>query len=514
MARIVVIGAGVGGLGVGLACGRQSHEVVLVERDDTPLPKDADGAFDWDRRGAPQVRHSHAFLARLRNLLRDRHPDVLDALLDAGATPLDFIAMLPEGMDRTPMPGDDELVALACRRTTFEWVLRRVVTGLDGQHAPLVELRHGHGVGSLVSVATDDGVPRVVGVELDDGSRIDADLVVDASGRRSPLPALLAQLGVELPEHDEDTGIIYFSRFFRLLDGADYPPQLGPIGGDLEYLKFGVFQGDNRTFSITLAARVHDDELRRRLLDPDTFLEVASQIPAIEHHVEVDRAEPITGVHVMARLLNRRRHFTDEHGRPRVLGLHAVGDAHTCTNPLYGRGCSLAMVQAHLLADALEVHGLDHVARAIAYEAATATEITPWYRAAVSQDRMGRRARQAADRPGEESSGAGPSDDGPAGDGPAGDGPRGSSDDAGTGDDPEQFVRQLLTDGLFPALRVDPVVLRAFLRMLNLLRPPDSLMTDGDVISRVMAVYAEREQRPPPPPIGPSREALLATLDA
>ena len=494
MARIVVIGAGVGGLGVGLACGRQGHEVVLVERDDTPLPDDADGAFDWDRRGAPQVRHSHAFLARLRNLLLERHPDVLDALLAAGATPLDFIAMLPEGMDRTPMPGDDELVALACRRTTFEWVLRRLVTGLDGDHEPLVELRHGHGVTSLLTAEHDDGVPTVVGGELDDGTRIDADLVVDASGRRSPLPALLAQVGVELPEQDEDTGIVYFSRFFRLLDGAEYPPQLGPIGGDLDYLKFGVFQGDNRTFSITLAARVDDAELRRRLLDPRTFLEVAGQIPATRHHVEVDRAEPITEVHVMARLLNRRRHFTDDRGEPRVLGLHAVGDAHTCTNPLYGRGCSLAMVQAHLLADALEDHGLDHPARAVAYEASTAAEITPWYRAAVSQDRMGRRARAAA----AEGPGAAAAE----------------APDAPIGDDPDHFVRQLLADGLLPALRVDPVVLRAFLRMLNLLRPPDSLMADGDVITRVMAVYAARDQRPPAPPIGPSRDALLATLDA
>ena len=42
--------------------------------------------------------------------------------------------------------------------------------------------------------------------------------------------------------------------------------------------------------------------------------------------------------------------FVDDDGRPLVLGFHAVGDAHTCTNPLYGRGCSLALVQALLLA--------------------------------------------------------------------------------------------------------------------------------------------------------------------
>ena len=52
-----------------------------------------------------------------------------------------------------------------------------------------------------------------------------------------------------IDEAADDTGIVYFSRFYRLLDGAVYPPRAGPIGGDLGYLKYGVFVGDNRTFS-------------------------------------------------------------------------------------------------------------------------------------------------------------------------------------------------------------------------------------------------------------------------
>ena len=75
----------------------------MLERDDTPMPADADAAFEWQRTGAPQVRHSHAFLARLRNLLRDRAPDVLDALLDAGATEIPFTENLPETLtDQSP----------------------------------------------------------------------------------------------------------------------------------------------------------------------------------------------------------------------------------------------------------------------------------------------------------------------------------------------------------------------------------------------------------------------------
>src|SRR3954469_10998972 len=110
MAQAVVVGAGVAGLGAALVVARGGHRVAVVERDDTPMPASADEAFDWDRRGAPQVRHSHAFLARLTTLLRDHHPDVLAALYEHGATPIRFGDDLPPtltGYER--QPGDDDL---------------------------------------------------------------------------------------------------------------------------------------------------------------------------------------------------------------------------------------------------------------------------------------------------------------------------------------------------------------------------------------------------------------------
>src|ERR1700709_1441022 len=110
MAEVIVVGAGVGGLGSALALARTGHRVTLLERDDTPLPADAAGAFAWDRTGAPQVRHPQAFLARVRNLLRDHHPDVLAALLDAGATEINILRMRPDDIDRTELVDDPDLV--------------------------------------------------------------------------------------------------------------------------------------------------------------------------------------------------------------------------------------------------------------------------------------------------------------------------------------------------------------------------------------------------------------------
>ena len=144
-----------------------------------------------------------------------------------------------------------------------------------------------------------------------------------------------------MAEEVDDTGIVYFSRFYRLLPGHDYPPRTGPIGGDLGYLKYGVFVGDNHTFSVTLATPTVDGELRKLLADPVVFDECARQLVATAPWLD-GRALPITEeVHVMAGLLNRWRDHVVA-GAPVATGVLPVGDAVLCTNPLYGRGCSTA----------------------------------------------------------------------------------------------------------------------------------------------------------------------------
>ena len=205
-----MIGAGVGGLGTALALSRQGHDVTVLERDRTPLPHDPDEAFEWDRRGAPQVRHSHAMLARLRNLLRDRYPDVLEALYAAGVTDWPLTVNLPPTIDdASPQPGDDDLVMLACRRTTFEWVLRDRALSHAG-----VALRDGVDV---VGLDVAPGArPRVVGARVSDGqgdtTTLAADLFVDASGPRGASERWLTAAGIdEEPPEMHETGIVYLS---------------------------------------------------------------------------------------------------------------------------------------------------------------------------------------------------------------------------------------------------------------------------------------------------------------
>jgi 2-polyprenyl-6-methoxyphenol hydroxylase-like FAD-dependent oxidoreductase len=483
---VTIVGGGVAGLGAAVALARRGIDVTVLERDPTPMPGSADEAFEWDRRGAPQVRHSHAFLALLHNLLRDEYPDVLAALLAEGAVEMRFGDELPPTLTGfEPERGDADLTMLACRRTTFEWVLRRAALA-EGR----VEVRTGVAVDGLVGTPSPaPGEPAVVrGVRTADVAELRADVVVVATGRRSVAPEWLAALGAaEVHETVEDTGIVYLSRFYRLRPDRVAPPRSGPIGGDLGYLKYGVFAGDNRTFSITLAVPTVDDELRRLLSDPATFDDTARQLTATAPWLD-GRAEAITPqVHVMAGLLNRWRDVVVD-GEPIALGLHLLGDARVCTNPLYGRGCALAFQHAHLLAGVIDSHREDPRAQALAFEALTRQHLHPWYRASVDNDAEARRVAAAL--------------------------LAGEDPDADTGD-PRTMMRAVLRDGLAPAIRTDPVVLRAFVRTFNLLAAPDALMTDPEVIGRVLAVWQDRDARPPEPPLGPSTRAdLLATLTA
>ncbi len=465
--RIIVVGGGIAGLGTALACARDGHEVTVLERDDTPMAPDPDAAFSWQRTGAPQVRHSHAFLARLRNLLQDRAPDVLDALFAAGATEIEFTANLPETLtDRSRRAGDEELVALACRRTTFEWVLRRLVLAEPG-------VALGHGIAAAALDFRPGPIPTVVGV---DGQV--ADLVVDARGPRSSSADWLAAIGAApVAEELHESGIVYFSRFYRVCPGKVAPAYVGPTAADLGYLKYAIFLGDNETFSITYAIESHDEDLRRALASDDGFETVGRSLLAIEPWRADDVAEPITDVHVMAGLRNRYRPFVDAEGAPLVHGFVAVGDSSLCTNPLYGRGCSLAFVHAFGLADTLRSHGDDLDAVGREFAGFTERELVPWFRSAVLQDTEAR-AMQAdlAD------------------------------------DDPRAFMQAVFRDGLLPAMRSSPIVFRAFLRWFNLLVTPDALMADPEIVGEVLAAYEDRANRPGPPVLGPDRDEMLLQL--
>jgi len=490
--RVIVVGGSVTGLVTALTLARNGHRVTVLEKDPAPMPQTPDEAFQgWQRRGAPQVLQSHAFLARMHNLIRDHEPELLKQLLEAGAEELTFRDQALQYLSDSEFEkGDGDIILLACRRVTFEWVLRRYVLATG-----LVEVRDGDEVTGLVAERDPGtGLQRVHGVRLRtrDGSTVEmsGDLIIDASGRRSKLSEWLVGIGAAaMREESTSCGIFYASRFYRLLEGVKRPSEDGIIGADLGYLKYGIFPGDARTFSITLAAAPDDDGMRA-ILKTASFERVTQALPLLRQWVDPAVSEPITETNGMASLRNTRRHFVED-GEPLALGVIAIGDALIHANPLTGRGCSLAWISAYALADALQQYPDDPRAVVLELESVIESDLAPWLQMQLRQDEAAIKINKALRR---------------------GEDPFRVERADGTRDQ-NAYMQDVFRQGLRPAMQANLAMMRSFMRVAHMLDRPHELLGDPKVIQQVLAAYEKRDESDLALR-GPDRQEMLDILSA
>jgi 2-polyprenyl-6-methoxyphenol hydroxylase-like FAD-dependent oxidoreductase len=370
--RVAVLGGGVAGLAATLALARDGRHVALIERDDV-RPGAALDALDWRRKGIPHFLQPHAFTPRGRKELRDQFPDVYAALTEAGASDRDLSGRLRDG---GPQAGDAELAYFAVRRPLIEWALWRAV-----EAEPKVEVRRGTtAVGLVVEAAAtgQDGGPRVRGVRTSGGD-LDADLVVDAMGRRTPTASWLEAAGaVPMVERSTECSIIYYSRYYRVRDGQRLPEPVTIPGprGDLGYAAFSTFPGDNDTFCALIAIPPGDQALKG-LRDVRAYEAATRTMPALDRWTNADTSEPITEVLPMGSLQNTIRAFPDE--RPPAHGLVSVGDTMCHTDPVLALGLSFALIHARHLTSALREHPDDPVAVATTFDALARPEMEERY---------------------------------------------------------------------------------------------------------------------------------------
>lgn len=377
----VVVGGSIAGLASAIALSGIGYRVVILERSAAPPTGPiAELANTWRRPTVPQATQSHVVTSLGIRILRQRAPHVLAAALDAGGELVDLMdAFPPAATRREREPGDEELVVLGCRRTTFELVLYRATAAL-----PLVTIRHDVKVSSLE--LAEDG-RRVGGVITDQGERIAAAVVIDATGRRACSTAWLRAAGITPPpDLTRDSSVIAYARFYRLAHHTPgmrpTPLNRGTAAGDIfdHYLAV-LHPADGGTFSIGLGALPGDRSLAA-LREPAGFTAAARATPGFGPWL--DRAAPISDVRPLTWPPNTLR-GTAVGREPVALGLFPVGDAACITNPMYGRGISLALAQAFGLADVLrDAPDLD---TAQTRSARMVEELClPWYRHAVAAD--------------------------------------------------------------------------------------------------------------------------------
>jgi 2-polyprenyl-6-methoxyphenol hydroxylase-like FAD-dependent oxidoreductase len=425
----VVLGASMGGLLAARALADRFEHVTLVERDAFP-------AFGEQRKGVPQGRHAHGLLAGGLRSLEAFFPGLTAALAARGAQTQDI------GHNHWIVSGhrlhafDSGRRGLSCSRPALEGAVRSRVLAL-----PNVSARESHDVLGVVHERGAIVAARVLG-RRDAASEelLPADLVVDATGRGSKLPAWLLAEGYAAPEEERvRVDIGYVSALFRRRPEHLHGSNVLVIAAAPPNPRCGVALAiDPDHWLVTLPGYFG----QRAPATHEGMLEFSKNLPVSDLYELLKTSEPASDVvsasfpHTQRRRYERLTHHPD--------GLIAFGDALCSFNPIFGQGMTVCALQAEALSEAL-ASGTKRLWRRF-YRKASAIIETPWT-TAVSND------LRFAEVVGQRSYGW---------------------------KSLNGYVQAVLETAA-----ADPMVAASFLQVTNMLAPPSSLMAPG-VIGRVL----------------------------
>jgi 2-polyprenyl-6-methoxyphenol hydroxylase-like FAD-dependent oxidoreductase len=382
----VVIGGSIAGLCAARALSDHVDSVIVIERDAGEQHGDAlqgralaaedETASALARAGTPQGRHFHVLLARGCQELEGRFPGFEQSMVDQGAHRIDLARDVASLRLEGWLPHDRPSVEvlLASRGLT-----ERVVREQLSKRANVSILSRVEVSGLLLDDASPHRV-RGVRVHSREGQgehEIPADLVVDASGRRSRAPRWFEALALAAPaETIVDSHCGYSTRWFHAPEPARWPRGW--------WWKAAWIQEDAHT--VALLFPVEQQRWVMTLVglaghyppaEEQAFMEALGRLrsPLVDRMLQL--AVPVTGVYGYRELANRFRHYERWDASPE--GFVAVGDAACALNPVYGQGMTTATLSAGVLADVLRRRDVRDAGLARTFFAAQAKMLrAPW----------------------------------------------------------------------------------------------------------------------------------------
>ncbi|RXT49369.1 squalene monooxygenase [Bradyrhizobium betae] len=336
--RAVVIGAGMGGLSAAGALASAFREVIILEREALP-------ASVMSRAGVPQDRHPHLLLAGGLQALDSLFPGYERDLADAGAVPVNaFKDIQYERPDVGALPRRDCGTTLLCAsRPLIEHTLRRKVMAIAN-----IKLQTQSRVTEIVPAASRP----LVKFENDAGvgAAIEADLVVDASGRGAPTLGLLDVLGWEKPQETAvGVDISYTTAVLRP----------GNVSSDWKILVTLPDPATSATSGLIIPLEggrwitsISHHGAPDRPKTWEEFLAVARQLKTPAIYNAIYKLLPPGGLRHFVLDESRWRHFERLERLPR--GILPVADSLCRFNPVYGQGMTVAAREAKLLRGILD----------------------------------------------------------------------------------------------------------------------------------------------------------------
>lgn len=359
----VVVGGSIAGLLAARVLSEHYAEVTVLDRDVLPTGP-------VPRKAVPQGRHIHFLQEAGRVRFEALFPSFTAEVLSAGGVAFDPGRGLVwhiggAYVKRTTSP----YRMLWATRPMFEWHVRRRVSALGN-----VTITSERTVRDLLASSAGD---RVVGVEVADaaggrGSRLEADLVVDARGRGSAVAAWLERAGYGPVPCDEVKVNIGYSTRFYARESMDWDrAAVGVQHSAPDGRQAMLVPVEGNRWMVTLTGR----SANLPPGDDDGFVDYAKSLATTDIYDAIRGLDPISPISTHRFPSGVRRRYERLSRFPQ--GLVVLGDAIASYNPTYGQGMSSAAMQATDLQDTLEGTATDRLAPRFFRRAARSVDI-PW----------------------------------------------------------------------------------------------------------------------------------------